>query len=277
MMSGHIWAQLPRPELPARVAVSERTFESIYQSHRPLLRQLGWAGGGTFLVVLLGSAAAYFWNNRRLPLPPISRTAKRGPLSGIFDAIGQRLVARQPLVQAGFFFTMRRPRSERSQPPFDWDSARGRHRYRNGLSASGVDEFIVGLLERSDCGIGGPVAVCQRLGHRLSSFGSGAGRPARQMGLSSHTAGQSRRLYGGRKTGRGRQTGASRAAGITAVTRSRIRPTIGDPALHIRLAQRPRARGDLPVGVSPTAFCLQLRSDGEVHDSRWRLRIRLLD
>jgi hypothetical protein len=106
MMSGHIWAQLPRPELPARVAASERTFESIYQSHRPSLRQLGWAGGGTFLVVLLGSAAAYFWNNRRLPLPPISRTAKRGRLSGIFDAIGQRLVARQPLVQAGFFFTM---------------------------------------------------------------------------------------------------------------------------------------------------------------------------
>ena len=107
MMSGHIWAQLPRPELPARVAVSERTFESIYQSHRPLLRQLGVAGGGTFLVVLLGSAAAYVWNNRRLPLPPISRTAQRGPLGGIFDAIGQRLVARQPLVQAGFFFTMR--------------------------------------------------------------------------------------------------------------------------------------------------------------------------
>ena len=49
MMSGHIWAQLPRPELPARVAVSERTFESIYQSHRPLLRQLGVAGGGAFL------------------------------------------------------------------------------------------------------------------------------------------------------------------------------------------------------------------------------------
>jgi hypothetical protein len=107
MMSGHIWAQLPRSELPARVAVSERTFESIYQSHRPLLRQLGVAGGGTFLVVLLGSAAAYVWNNRRLPLPKISRTAQRGPLGGIFDAIAQRLVARQPLVQAGFFFTMR--------------------------------------------------------------------------------------------------------------------------------------------------------------------------
>jgi hypothetical protein len=107
MMSGHVWAQLPRPDLPPSVAVSERAFEFMYQSRRPLLHQLGLAGGGTFLVVLLGSAAAYLWNNRRLPVPPISRAAERGPLSGIFDAIAQRLVARRPLVRAGFFFTMR--------------------------------------------------------------------------------------------------------------------------------------------------------------------------
>jgi hypothetical protein len=107
MISGHIWAQLPRPDLPASVAVSERAFEFMYQSHRPLLHQLGLAGGGAFLVVLLGSAAAYFWNNRRLPAPPISRTAERGPVGAIFDAMAQRLVARRPLVGAGFFFTMR--------------------------------------------------------------------------------------------------------------------------------------------------------------------------
>jgi hypothetical protein len=107
VMSGHIWAQLPRPDLPPRVAASERMFETMYQGHRPSLRQLGWTGGGTFLILLLGSAAAYFWNNRRLPLPPVSRGAKRGLLSGIVDAIGRRLLARPPLVQAGFFFTTR--------------------------------------------------------------------------------------------------------------------------------------------------------------------------
>jgi hypothetical protein len=107
MMSGHIWAQLPRPDLPPSMAVSERAFEFMYQRHRPVLHQLGLAGGGTFLVVLLGSAAAYLWNNRRLPDPPISRTAERGPVGAIFDAIAQRLVARRPLVRAGFFFTMR--------------------------------------------------------------------------------------------------------------------------------------------------------------------------
>jgi hypothetical protein len=107
MMSGHIWAQLPHPELPPSVAESEGAFEFMYQSRRPLLHQLGLAGGGTFLVVLLGSAAAYLWNNRRLPQPPFSRAAERGPLGAVFDAIAQRLVGRPPLIRAGFFFTMR--------------------------------------------------------------------------------------------------------------------------------------------------------------------------
>jgi hypothetical protein len=107
MMSGHIWAQLPRPNLPPSVAVSERAFEHLYQTRRPLLRKLGLAGGGTFAGVLLGSAAAYLWNNRRLPAPPASRRAERRPVSAIFDAIARRLVARRSLVRAGFFFTVR--------------------------------------------------------------------------------------------------------------------------------------------------------------------------
>jgi hypothetical protein len=107
MMSGHIWSQLPRPDLPPRVAASERTFDLIYQSHRPLLHELGLAGGAMFLIILLGSAMAYLWNNRRLPVPPISRAAERGAVGAVFDSIAQQLVARRPLVRAGFFFTMR--------------------------------------------------------------------------------------------------------------------------------------------------------------------------
>ncbi len=106
MMSGHIWTQLPHPELPPSVAESEAAFEFMYQNRRPLLHQLGLAGGGTFLVVLLGSAVAYLWNNRRLPQPPFSRAAERGPLGATFDAIARRLVG-PPLIRAGFFFTMR--------------------------------------------------------------------------------------------------------------------------------------------------------------------------
>jgi hypothetical protein len=106
LMSGHVWAQLPRPDLPPPVAASERTFEVLYQSRRPLLRELGLTGGGMFLLVLITSVVAYFWNNRRLPEPDILRTAERGHLR-ILDAIGLRVVARRPLVRAGLFFTMR--------------------------------------------------------------------------------------------------------------------------------------------------------------------------
>jgi hypothetical protein len=107
IISGHIWAQLPRPDLPPSFAVSERSFDLMYQSRRPLLRQLGLAGGGTFLLVLFASAVAYLWNNRRLPDPPVSRKAERGYFGVISDAIALRLVARRPLVRAGLFFTLR--------------------------------------------------------------------------------------------------------------------------------------------------------------------------
>ena len=106
LMSGHVWAQLPRPDLPPSVAASERMFEVLYQSRRPLLRELGLTGGGMFLLVLITSVVAYLWNNRRLPEPDALRTAERRRLR-IFDAIALRVVARRPLVRAGLFFTMR--------------------------------------------------------------------------------------------------------------------------------------------------------------------------
>jgi hypothetical protein len=106
LMSGNVWAQLPRPDLPPAVAASERTFEVLYQSRRPLLRELGLSGGGMFLLVLITSVIAYRWNNRRLPDPDVLRTAERGYLR-IFDAMTIRVVARRPLVRAGLSFTMR--------------------------------------------------------------------------------------------------------------------------------------------------------------------------
>jgi hypothetical protein len=107
MMSGHIWDRLPRPELPPRIVTLENAYEELYRSRRPALHRLGVRGVGIFLVALLGAAAAYLWNNRRLPHPPSPRTMARGRVSAIFDGIAQQLLARRPLVQAGFFFTLR--------------------------------------------------------------------------------------------------------------------------------------------------------------------------
>jgi hypothetical protein len=107
MMSGHIWAQLPRPDLPPAIAQTERAFEFMYQTRRPLLRGLGLAGGSAFLVILLVSALAYIWNNRRLPAPEVLRATAGGYRGGLANAIALRVVARQPLVRAGLFFTFR--------------------------------------------------------------------------------------------------------------------------------------------------------------------------
>jgi hypothetical protein len=106
LMSGHVWAQLPRPDLPPSFAASERAFELLYQSRRSSLRQLGINGGGIFLLVLITSAVAYRWTNRRLPDPDVLRTAERGYLR-VLDAMALRVIARRPLVRAGFVFTMR--------------------------------------------------------------------------------------------------------------------------------------------------------------------------
>jgi len=106
LMTGHVWGQLPRPDLPPAVAASERTFELLYQSRRPALRALGLTGGGMFLLVLTTSVVAYLWNNRRLPDPDVSRAAERGHLK-IFDEFALRVVARRSLVRAGLLFTMR--------------------------------------------------------------------------------------------------------------------------------------------------------------------------
>jgi hypothetical protein len=105
VVSGHIWAQLPDGVLPPRMAASERAFAELYQSRRPLLDQLGVVGAGSLLVVLLVSAVAYLWNHRRLPDVPQPRTGGRGRLRIAVEALVMRLVARAPLVRAGYSFT----------------------------------------------------------------------------------------------------------------------------------------------------------------------------
>jgi hypothetical protein len=106
LLSGHVWAQLPRPDLPQPIAPSERMFDALYQSRRPIMRQLGLAGVGMFFIVLITSVVAYVWNNRRLPEPDVVRTAEEGHFR-ILDAIGWYVLARRPLVRGGLFFTMR--------------------------------------------------------------------------------------------------------------------------------------------------------------------------
>ena len=107
LLSGHIWAQLPHRELPPVIARSERAFTLLYQSRRAALHQIGFVGVVTFVVVSVVSVAAYVWNNRRLPAPAFSRTAERGRVSAMFEEVAHQVVARRPIVRAGYFFTSR--------------------------------------------------------------------------------------------------------------------------------------------------------------------------
>ena len=275
MMSGHIWAQVPRPDLPAHVVVAERTLEALYQSRRPLLHQLGAAGAGSFVIVLLGSAAAYFWNNRRLPDPPSPGTTNHGRASGIFDAIARRLVARRPLVRAGFFFTVRvLGRSAQNRLSIAIPLA-------IAVAVAVVSLPLAGLgtsLDFSSVPIALLAVQMLFVSALVIGFRHSVRVPAdlRARWLFHLVqAGQAVRVPGGRQEGGGRQAGPARADRATALVRRRVRPADRHPALRIRPAQRVRALRGGPAGISPAALCVQLRSDHGRVDERWRVRVDL--
>ena len=95
LLSGHVWTQLPHPDLPPPVAASERMFEVLYQSRRPLLRQLGLTGVGMFFLVLITRLALPLLEQPAASRAGCIRTAERGH-PRILDAIGLRVVARRP-------------------------------------------------------------------------------------------------------------------------------------------------------------------------------------
>ena len=106
VMSGHIWAQVPRrtcrPESPSRSALLKRCTRAgvpCCTSSDWRARAASWSCCSARLPRTL--------NNRRLPDPPSPGTSNHGRATAVFDAIAGRLLARRPLVRAGFFFTVR--------------------------------------------------------------------------------------------------------------------------------------------------------------------------
>ena len=272
MMSGHIWAQLPRPDLPPQIVISERAFEAVYQSRRPLLHQLGLVGSGSFLAILLVSAAAYLWNNRRLPDPPSPRTTARGHMSAIFDGVAQRLLVRRPLVRAGFFFTVRvLARSVQNRLSIAIPMA-----VAVALAAVTLRPRLGSSLDLSSVPIALSAVQCclsRQCEWLSSSVRVPAESAARWLFHLVRPANQSAIWRG--------QSGP-RSSSVFPVCWHYCRytswrsPTNRHPALHM-LAQRARAQRGLPAGISPTALCIQLRSNGGRDDLRGHLRITLLD
>ena len=173
-----------------------------------------WRAAGSFLVVLLGSAAAYLWNNRRLPDPPSPRhdrtRSRERHLRRDRPAASRTTAPRS----SRLLLHRARARPQRAEPPVDCDSARGRHRGGHCLSAAGGTRvrrwtsralrlrcwrfrcclsrhwswaFVIPFACRQICGPGGSFISC---GRTISP-----------------------RILAGAKTGRGRQAGLAGADG----------------------------------------------------------------
>ena len=105
-LAGGVIDGLPRGDIPRRYAAAEHRATLLYRSLPPLFHRLAVVAVFALIVVLLVAAAACAWNSRRLPVPPVARRGGPGRVRRTFAWTVTHLVARDPAVQAGFFFAV---------------------------------------------------------------------------------------------------------------------------------------------------------------------------
>jgi hypothetical protein len=111
-LAGSVIDALPRsrPERLGRYArslvVADRNATNLYRSLWPRYHDLALTAIAALLVAFLVTIAACVWNSRRLPVGVIRRSHERGPTDRARTWIVTHAVARTPLQQAGFFFTL---------------------------------------------------------------------------------------------------------------------------------------------------------------------------
>jgi hypothetical protein len=92
---------------PTRGIVLDDDLSRAYIGAQPMFLRLALTGLAATAGTLLVGGLAYLWNSRRLPAPPPRARSARRPFSGILTALAMRFIVRDPLSQAGFFFTLR--------------------------------------------------------------------------------------------------------------------------------------------------------------------------
>lgn len=105
-LAGNVIDGLPRGNLPPRILESENEATVLYRSQRLLFHELGGVAIAALGLAVLVAVAAYAWNSRRAPGPPIGPRTGRSRVGAMFVWVAQRFVVRRPVVQAGFFFTL---------------------------------------------------------------------------------------------------------------------------------------------------------------------------
>lgn len=105
-LAGAVIDDLPRTR-PARfLVVRERSATALYRSLWPVYRRLGRLAVEALAVVILLTMSACAWNSRRLLTSQVQRRSRPGAATQIWQWVVERALARSPLQQAGFAFTL---------------------------------------------------------------------------------------------------------------------------------------------------------------------------
>jgi hypothetical protein len=101
--SGRLLRQV---EATRRREAEERDATDLYRALWPLYHELAAVGVGAWCLIALITAAACLWNSRRLPTEAHRPVSKSGTVRLVCRWVVVHAIARTPLSQAGFFFTL---------------------------------------------------------------------------------------------------------------------------------------------------------------------------
>jgi hypothetical protein len=105
-LAGSVIDSLPRTRPAGFLVAAERSATELYRGLWPTYRQLGRVAAGALAVVVILTIALCAWNARRLPTPVVGRRRPRRWMSLGWRWAVARFLARSPLQQAGFWFTL---------------------------------------------------------------------------------------------------------------------------------------------------------------------------
>ena len=105
-IAGGLVDGLPRQELPRALQRMEERSTADYRAAIPAFGALAWRGVIAFVGTMILALAAYTWNSRRLPFPPVASRADRYAGPGVLARLAALTVARAPATRAGFFLTV---------------------------------------------------------------------------------------------------------------------------------------------------------------------------
>ena len=103
-LTGSVLDRLPSRRSPRYLVAADRDASELYRGLRPRYQELAWIAIAALTIVGVVTTVASMWNGRRLPLPAGRRTHEER--AGRAWRRIAHVIARTPLRQAGFFFTL---------------------------------------------------------------------------------------------------------------------------------------------------------------------------